>query len=61
MPRYRLIRIQNMAAITFNALGAISAWLAVLGGEGGWPAPVVAAAASFFAIALVWVHRTHAS
>lgn len=59
-PGYRLMRIQNMAAITFNALGAVSAWLAVLGGDGGWLAPVVAAAASFFTIALVWVDRTYA-
>jgi hypothetical protein len=59
-PGYRLMRIQNMAAITFNALGAISAWLAVAAGDGGWLAPVVAAAASFFTVALVWVDRTHA-
>jgi hypothetical protein len=58
---YRLIRIQNMAAISFNALGAISAWIAVLGGDGGWLAPVVAAAASFFTVALIWVDRTHHS
>lgn len=60
-PGYRLIRIQNLAAITFNALGAISAWLAVFSGDGGWLAPVVAAAASFFTVALIWVDRTHAS
>lgn len=58
-PGYRLIRIQNMAAITFNALGAFSAWLAVLNADGGWLAPVVAAAASFFTVALIWVDRTH--
>lgn len=58
-PGYRLIRIQNLAAITFNALGAISAWIAVAGGNGGWLGPVVAAAASFFTVALIWVDRTH--
>jgi hypothetical protein len=60
-PGYRLMRIQNMAAITFNALGACSAWVAVLGGDGGWLAPAVAAAASFFTVALIWVDRTHSS
>jgi hypothetical protein len=59
-PGYRLMRIQNMAAITFNALGAVSAWLAVAGGDGGWLAPIVAAAASFFTVALIWVDRTYA-
>lgn len=58
---YRPIRIQNIAAISFNALGAISASVAVAGGDGGWLAPVVAAAASFFTVALIWVDRTHAS
>jgi hypothetical protein len=58
-PGYRLMRIQNMAAITFNALGAISAWLAILGGNGGWFGPAVAAAATFFTGALIWVDRTH--
>ncbi len=59
-PGYRLMRIQNMAAITFNALGAISAWVAVAGGNGGWLAPTVAAAASFFTVALIWMDRTYA-
>jgi hypothetical protein len=58
---YRLIRIQNLAAITFNALGAVSAWIAVLGGSGGLLAPAVAAAASFFTLALIWVDRRHAT
>lgn len=58
---YRLIRIQNFAAITFNALGAISAWIAVAGGNGGWLAPVVAAAASFFTVALIWIDRRYAA
>ncbi len=59
-PGYRLMRIQNMAAITFNALGAVGAWLAVAADDGGWLAPVVAAAASFFTVALIWVDRTYA-
>jgi hypothetical protein len=59
-PGYRLMRIQNMAAIAFNALGAVSAWLAVASGDGGWLSPIVAGAASFFAVALIWVDRTHA-
>lgn len=58
-PGYRLMRIQNLAAITFNALGAISAWIAVASGDGGWLAPVVAAAASFFTVALIWVDRAY--
>jgi hypothetical protein len=60
-PGYRLVRIQNMAAIAFNALAAGSSWVAVVGGYGGWLAPVVAVAASFFTVALIWVDRTHAS
>ena len=60
-PGYRPMRIQNIAAISFNALGAISAWVALAGGDGGLLAPVVALAASFFTVALVWVDRTHAS
>lgn len=60
-PGYGPVRLQNLAAITFNALGATSAWIAVLSGDGGWLAPVVAAAASFFTVALVWMDRTLAS
>jgi hypothetical protein len=59
-PGYRIIRIQNLAAISFNALAAISAWIAVVGGGGGWLAPIVAAAASFFTVALIWVDRRYA-
>jgi hypothetical protein len=58
---YRLIRLQNFAAITFNALGAASAWYAMTSGGGGLLAPIVAAAATFFTVALIWVDRTHAS
>jgi len=58
---YRLVRIQNFAAIAFNLLGAVSAWIAVAGGNGGLLAPIVAAAASFFTVALVWMDRQLAS
>jgi len=60
-PGYRLVRLQNLAAITFNALAAISAWIAVFGGGAGLLAPVVAVAASFFTVALIWLDRTHSS
>jgi hypothetical protein len=56
-PGYGLMRIQNIAAITFNLLGAISSWIAVVGGNGGLLAPVVAVAASFFTVALIWMDR----
>ena len=54
---YRLMRTQNFAAITFNVLGAISAWIALVTGDGGLLAPVVAAAATFFSVALIWLDR----
>jgi hypothetical protein len=60
-PGYRLMRIQNLAAITFNFLGAASAWFAVATGNGGLLAPIVAAAASFFTVALIWMDRQLAS
>ncbi len=60
-PGYGLIRIQNLAAVTFNALGAVSDLIAVFGGGGGLLAPIVAMAATFFTIALIWVDRTYAS
>jgi hypothetical protein len=53
------MRIQNLAAITFNALGAIVAWISTVS-NGPILAPVVALAATFFAIALTaiaWRHR----
>ncbi|HEY6058664.1 MAG TPA: hypothetical protein VIV06_11565 [Candidatus Limnocylindrales bacterium] len=56
---YRTIRLQNVAAIAFNATAAVAAWLAVArlspSGEaaaGGLLAPVVAGAATFFAVTL---------
>jgi len=58
---YRLVRLQNLAAITFNALAAIGAWIAVFAGGAGWLAPVVAGAASFFTVALIWLDRTYSS
>jgi hypothetical protein len=60
-PGYRLMRIENLAAISFNLLGAISAWIAVASGDGGLLAPVVAVAASFFTVALSWMDRQLAS
>lgn len=58
-PGYRAMRIQNIAAITFNALGAVSSWLAFSAGIGGLLAPVVGVAASFFTVALIWVDRKY--
>ena len=49
---WRAMRLQNIAAITFNSVAAVAAWLAVANGDGGWLAPIVALAATFFAIAL---------
>jgi hypothetical protein len=60
-PGYRLMRIQNMAAITFNLLAAISAWIAVAVGDAGLLAPIVGVAASFFTVALIWLDRQLAS
>ena len=54
-PGYRPIAVQNLAAITFNALGAIAAIGAIVGGGGGLLAPVIAIAASFFTIALAYL------
>jgi hypothetical protein len=54
-------RIQNIAAIKFNAVAAITSWIAVASGNGGWLAPIVALAASFFTVALVWLDRTFAA
>ncbi|HEY7524014.1 MAG TPA: hypothetical protein VH720_10240 [Candidatus Limnocylindrales bacterium] len=57
---YRRMRIQNLAGVTFNATAAAAAWLAVVSGEGGVVAPVVAVAATAFAIALALLDRRHA-
>jgi len=54
-PGYRPIGVQNLAAITFNGLGAIVSVLAALAGTGGLLAPIVAAAASFFTLALAYL------
>ena len=56
-PGYRLWRVQNLAAIAFNVLGALSAWVAIFAGGGGLLAPAVAAAATFFSVALIWIDR----
>ncbi len=54
---YRLVLVQNRAAITFNALGAVAAWLGVITASGGLLAPLVAIAATFFAVALTVLDR----
>jgi len=51
---YRRIRVQNLAAIVFNALAAVVSILAAVAGQGGLLAPVVAVAATFFALTLTW-------
>ena len=51
---YRRIRVQNLAAIVFNALAAVVSILAAGAGQGGLLAPVVAVAATFFALTLGW-------
>jgi hypothetical protein len=52
---YQPIAIQNLAAIAFNAFAAVASWLSVASGTGGILAPVVAVAATFFALALGWL------
>lgn len=53
--RLEPIRVQNLAAIVFNALGAVASLVALLHGYGGLLAPVVLAAATFFAVALTLI------
>ncbi len=58
----RRIRVQNLAAIGFNVGGAASAWLAIIAtGHGGLLAPVIAAAATTFAVLLIWLQRSTGS
>jgi hypothetical protein len=52
---HRSIRLQNLAAIGFNTLGAIGSLLAIVAGQGGLLAPVILVAATFFAISLTWL------
>jgi hypothetical protein len=55
----RRIAVQNLGAIAFNVAGAASAWLALLiVGHGGLLAPVIAAAATTFAVLLIWIQRS---
>jgi hypothetical protein len=56
-PGYRVMRLQNAAAITFNFLGAASAWYALATGDRTLLAIIVAAAATIFTVALLWVDR----
>ena len=52
---YQRFRVQNLAAIAFNTLAAVAAWKSVLGTDGGTLAPIVALAATFFAVTLTWI------
>lgn len=52
---YQPIAVQNLAAIAFNAFAAVASWLSFASGTGGILAPVVAVAATFFALALGWL------
>ncbi len=52
---YQPIAVQNLAAIAFTAFAAVASWLSVASGTGGILAPVVAIAATFFALALGWL------
>jgi hypothetical protein len=52
---YPAIRLQNAAAITFNAMGATAAALAVVSGHGGLLAPVILLAAGAFTVLLVLI------
>ena len=54
-PGYGPIAVQNLAAIAFNAFAAVASWLALASGSGGLLAPIVAVAATFFALALGWL------
>jgi hypothetical protein len=49
------IRVQNLAAIVFNALGAIASVIALVGGYGGLLAPLIVLAAGFFAVTLTLI------
>ncbi len=52
------IRLQNLGAIVFNALGAAAALLAVAGGGRSLTGPLILAAATFFTLALTyWAGR----
>lgn len=50
--RLEPIAVQNLAAITFNALAAVASLSSLLKGDGGLLAPLVLLAAGFFAVAL---------
>ena len=52
---YQPIAVQNLGAIAFNAFAAVASWLSVTSGTGGILAPVVAVAATLFALALGWL------
>jgi hypothetical protein len=54
--RLEPIRIQNLAAIAFNALGAVASFIALLHGYGGLLAPLIVIAAGFFTVTLTLIH-----
>jgi hypothetical protein len=54
--RLEQIRVQNLAAITFNALGALASVVALLHGYGGLLAPLIVIAAGFFTVTLALIH-----
>jgi len=57
---FGLIRLQNLAAITFNALGfLVSAWDIASGGR-SLLAPLILLAAGFFTVGLPFLARRHA-
>jgi hypothetical protein len=53
--RLEPIRIQNLAAIAFNALGAAASLVALLHGYGGLLAPLIVIAAGFFTVTLTLI------
>jgi hypothetical protein len=54
--RLEPIRVQNLAAIAFNALGATASLVALLYGYGGLLAPLIVIAAGFFTLTLTLIH-----
>ena len=57
---FGLIRLQNLAAITFNALGFLASAYEIASGGHSILAPLILLAAGFFTIALTFYARRHA-
>jgi hypothetical protein len=57
---FALIRLQNLAAITFNALGFLISAYAIVTGAGSLLAVVILLAAGFFTVALTTLAQRHA-